>query len=235
MDATTALRALRRGWFFALIGALAAVAASAVLTLSAEPAYEASSTYIVTPAASDSPFDPAEGARTLDDSRARAIVSTFVEILSSRSIHDRAGATLGMAPATVDAYDVRGVVLPEANVVELSVTGPNPEVAAALSGAIGAAGTETFVALYRIYDVAPLDVAEVPAEPAGRGPVTTLALAGVLGLAAGAAVGMLWGLARQQKSRTLERRLASYGRELHAVVTPIHGDEGQPDHLTRTG
>jgi capsular polysaccharide biosynthesis protein len=225
MDAATALRALRRGWFFVVVGGAVAATAAFVLAGTAAPYYEASSTYVVSPPDAAETSDIAESIRTLDDPRSRAIVSTFVEVLSSDTIHTRGAALAGLSPGTLDTYSVRAVVLPEANVVELTVRGPAPEIAAALSGAIGISAAETFIELYKIYDVSMLDGAEVPESPAGRSLVTTVALAGLLGLAAGAAVALLWGLATDSSSNRLQTRLASYDRELTAVITPLHPDQ----------
>ncbi len=234
MDAATALRALRRGWFLVLIGGAVAATAAFALAGTATPQYEASSTYVVSPAGGAGTSDVAESIRTLDDARSRAIVSTFVEVLSSGTVHDRGAALAGLSEQILEDYSIRAAVLPEANVVELTVRGPTPEVVAALSGTIGISAAETFVDLYKIYDVSQLDAAEVPDAPAGRGLVTTVALAGLLGLAAGAAVALLWGLAAGPASNRLQARLASYDRERSAVITPLRSDRDQR-RTTRAG
>lgn len=228
MDTSTALRAVTRGWFFVVLGGAVAATAAFVLFATASPQYEASSTYVVSPADSGATYDIAESIRTLEDARSRAIVSTFVEVLSSTTVHARGAVLAGLSSGILEDYAVRAVVAPEANVVELTVRGPAPEVAAALSGAIGFAGAETFIGLYKIYDVSLLDAADVPESPAGRGLASTIGLAWILGLAAGAAVALLWGLAKGGAPDRLQTRLASYDRELTAVITPLH-----PDQVTR--
>jgi capsular polysaccharide biosynthesis protein len=209
MDAATALAALRRGWFFVVIGGAVAAAAALLLTAASVPSYEASSTYVVSPPNGAGASDVAESIRTLDDPRSRAVVGTFVEVLSSATIQGRGAALAGLPPGTLDDYSVRAVVLPEANVVELAVRGPAPEVAAALSGAIGISAAETFIDLYRIYDVSMLDGAETPDSPAGR-------------------------LAGQAPPNRLQARLASYGREPAAIITPLHRDQ-ERRRTTRAG
>ena len=224
MDAGTAFRALRRGWFLVVIGALAAAAAAFVMSAAAEPVYAATSTYVISPAEGEGTYDVAESIRTLEDARSRAIVSTFVEVLSSGTIHERGAASVGYDAAVLDGHDVSASILPEANVVQLTVTGRTPELAAELSGAIGASAAATFVDLYKIYAVSLLDPADVPTAPAGRGLVETMILAGILGVAAGAGMALLWGLLHGRAPDRLQSRLASYDRELTAVITPLHGE-----------
>jgi hypothetical protein len=64
--------------------------------------------------------------------------------------------------------------------------------------------------------------------------VATVALAGLLGLAAGAAIALLWGLAISSAPNRLQTRLASYDRELTAVITPLHPDQ-QPRRTIKAG
>jgi uncharacterized protein involved in exopolysaccharide biosynthesis len=231
MDTPTALRAVRRGWYFLVIGTAVAATAAFVLAGTATPQYEASSTYVISPGGATGTSDVTESIRTLEDARSRAIVSTFVEVLSSDTVHARGAALAGLSDEVLEDYTVRAVVLPEANVVELTVRGPTPEVTAALSGAIGIGAAETFIDLYKIYDVSQLDGAEVPDTPAGRGLAATVALAALLGLAGGAAVALLWGLATDTSPNRLQTRLASYDRELTAVITPLHPEQ---EHLRTT-
>lgn len=234
MDAPTALRAIARGWYFVVIGTLMAATAAFVLAGTATPQYEAVSSYVISPADAGDGGGVTESIRTLEDARSRAIVSTFVEILSSETVHDRGASLAGLSPAVLEDYAIRAVVAPEANVVRLVVRGPAPEVAAALSGAIGIGAADTFIDLYKIYDVSLLDSADVPEVPAGRGLVATVVLAALVGSAGGAAIALLWGLARNPAPNRLQTRLASYDRELTAVITPLHPDRTD-QRTTRAG
>ena len=108
------------------------------------------------------------------------------------------------------------VVVPEANVIQTTVAGPDPEVAAALAAQVGDIGGVRFVALYQIYDVVVLDPPAVPTAPTNPGLPTLIVLTSVLGLAVGAGAAMLrfaWGGNR----RTVGSRLEAYD----PTVTPI--------------
>ena len=218
MDTSSALRAIGRGWYFLVIGAVAAAIAAVILTSSQAPVYEASATYIISPRLDDS-AGAAESVRTLDGDRARAIVSTMVEVMTSDTVQQEAASTIGMGAATLAAYSVAAVVLPEAYVAELRVTGPEPQNAVLLSSAVGDLAAERFVALYQIYDVGLLDPAGLPRAPVNRSVVETAVMAGALGLLAGALVALLAGAPLIRRSRKMQSRLSHYGGE--ATVTRL--------------
>ena len=210
MDSSSALRAIGKGWYFLVVGAVAGAVAAVMLTASQAPQYEASTTYIVSPRM-DGSTDAAESVRTLDGDRARAIVSTLVEVMTSATVQQEAATTIGMGADTLAEYTVSAVVLPEAYVAELRVLGPEPQNGVLLSAAIGNLAAERFVALYQIYDVGLLDPADLPLAPANRGLVETAVMAAALGLFAGALVALISGAPRIRRNRQMQNRLSSYG------------------------
>lgn len=224
MDSSTALRALGRGWYFLVVGAIAGAVAAVVVTSQQQPVYEAASTYIVSPRV-DGTTDAAESVRTLDGDRARAIVSTLVEVMTSSTVQQEAAGTIGMGAATLEDYTVDAVVLPEAYVAELRVIGPEPQNAVLLSAAVGNLAAARFVDLYQIYAVGLLDPADLPAGPANRGLVETAVMAGALGLLAGALVALISGAPRIRRSTRMQRRLSSYGGEATVTFLPTERRE----------
>lgn len=224
MDTSTALRSISKGWYFVVLGALAAVAVAVYMEASAVPVYDSSATYIVSPRLDDPAINVEESVKTLDDARSRAIVSTFAEILSSDSVHRTAWETLGLDPGGLEGYEVKAAVLPEANVVELNVRGPSPEVSTLLSSTVGGLASEQFIELYKIYDVGLLDPAVTPTEPSNPTLVQTIAMAGALGVLAGAAVALLFGAPKVRRQNRMSRRLTSVAGH-RGVVTPLHRGE----------
>lgn len=216
MTFKSTLLALRTGWQFLAIGLLVALAAAFALHRSAEPVYEASATYVVSPGLGVDAYDVAEGVKTLDSSRSRSIMTTLTEITMSDTVRDEAVAGLGLDPAVAASYSVLSVVLPEANVIQTTVSGPDPDVAAALTARIGDVGGLRFVALYQIYDVVVLDPAAVPTTPSNPGLPTLIVLTSALGLAAGAAAALIRFAAGGER-RTVGSRLKAYD----PTVTPI--------------
>ncbi len=227
MDASTALRAIRRGWFFVLLGVVGAVGAAVALHASVEPFYQSSATYVVSPI-QDSGDSAAvqESIRTLDDARSRAIVATFAEVLDSGGIHAEAVDAVGIAGLSVSDYDFATAILPEANVVELTVRGPEAYATVLLSDAIGTLAAERFSDLYQIYDITLLDPPAVPTSPANTSLMQTLVMAAALGVLAGAALALLWGAPKLRRVHQREQRLLSYTvSEQPSVVTPLRRED----------
>jgi uncharacterized protein involved in exopolysaccharide biosynthesis len=210
MDGSTALRALRSTWWMVVLAVVAAAGAALYLNTREEPRYLSVASYVVSPQQSQSTADVTESVRTLDPARARALVSTYVEMLTSAAVQDEAAAALGQGTFPGD-YSVTAVVAPEAYVAELRVAGPDAAQAAVLSGAVGAAASARFVDLYQIYDVVLLDPASVPSEPSNRGPIETGLLGGALGLVAGLGIALLAGAPRARRRRRMQQRLDAYG------------------------
>jgi len=210
MDGSTVLRVLRRTWWIVVLAAVAAAGAALYLGSRQELRYQSVASYVVSPHQGDVTADIIESVRTLDQARARALVSTYVEMLTGTAVQDEAAAALGLG-AFPEGYEVAAVVAPEAYVAELQVTGPAAADAAVLSGAIGTAASARFVGLYQIYDIVLLDPASVPTDPVNRGPVETALLGAALGLMAGLAIAVLAGAPRVRRRRHMQQRLEPYG------------------------
>lgn len=232
MDGASVARSLKRFWYLPVLGAMAAVSVAIVMSASELPLYEARSTYIVSPSASAT-VDAAESIRTLDDPRSRAVVSTYIEVLASSAVEREAAVALGLDPSITDDYTVAAVLLPEANVVEMTVVGPVPEIAVALSETVGTRASETFEALYQIYDVGLLDPPDLPTAPSGRALQETAALAAALGVLLGAAVAVLAGMPGEARRRRMHSRIEHYGGSGTATITALPTDRGT--RYSRTG
>ena len=126
MEPSVALRAIRQVWYIVVLAVLGAMATAVLLTTMAPLTYSTSSTYVVSPGSGDT-FEVAEAVRTLDTTRGRAIVATYVEILSSDAVQAAAAGELGADPSLLREFQIEAVILPEANVVSVTVTGPNPQ------------------------------------------------------------------------------------------------------------
>jgi capsular polysaccharide biosynthesis protein len=184
------IQMLRRSWWIGAICLLAALNTALISAFLETPLYRVNSTFVVS---ADASFD--EDSREIVDSlnalesRNRAVVATYVEILNSRSIFQSAGATLQLPSNELREYDVSVVVLPSANVLNLSVTGPDPVKAVSLANAIRDEGLTYIDDLYgEIHDINQLDQATVPRQPFSPNPLRDAVLAGVLGLAIGTVI-----------------------------------------------
>ena len=222
MDVQAAFDSLKRGWYYVVLATLGAALVGYVLASSQPPVYETTASYIVSPTRSN-PDAAAEAVRTLDDARSRAIMTTFAEVLEASTTTSDAVATLGLDDGMLDEYAIRATVVPEANVADITVTGPNARLAVVLAATVGELGAQRFVDLYDIYDVGLLDPASTPSAPVNRGPIESGVVAGALGFLVGAVIALIVNAPRIRKNRAMRRRIAGYG-DAGATVTPLNED-----------
>ena len=226
MDIRSTLRAIVLGWYFPALGLLVALGVAAFIHTQSTPVYEANATYVVFPYQSTDTVDVTESVKTLDSTRSRSIMTTLTEIVQSEAaLLDAAGA-LGLDPAILEAYEVTGIVRPEANVIATTVRGPDAALTVELSTAIGEAAVSRFVGLYRIYDAALLDTPTLPTSPSNRGLIELGAMAAILGLVIGSAIALIRDPEPGRAGSTMRGRLGAYGN-----VTPIR----EHDRYQRVG
>lgn len=132
-----------------------------------------------------------------------AIVETLAGLVTSSSVVAESAAIVGIAPLDVGEYDVDAVRVTSANLVDVMVSGPDPELTAALADVTAETAAARFDELYRVYRVDVVTAADVPG--------TTDRPSVVLVAAAGAVVGGFAAaiLLAANRSRRRERHLAS--------------------------
>jgi uncharacterized protein involved in exopolysaccharide biosynthesis len=215
MNLKTTLAALRSGWQFIAVGLLIALGVAFALHSSSTPMYESTATYVISPSASSDNL--IQAVNSLDSSRSRSIMTTLTEITMSDAVRAEALGQLGIDPSTAESYTVTSIVIPEANVIQTTVIGPDPDVVTDLTTLVGDIGSVRFIGLYQVYDVAVLDAAVAPTSPSNTGLPTLIVLTSLLGIAAGAGAALLRFAAGGSGRRTVRNRLSAYD----PTVTPI--------------
>jgi len=210
LNLKTTLVALRTGWLLLVVGAVMAAIVAVALDRAATPTYEAAASYVVSPGGDITDDNMTQGVNTLDSSRSRSIMATLTEIAASDAVLDQAFAELEVDAELSESYSVQSIVVPEANVVEMIVAGPDPELVAALASTIGEIGGSRFVQLYRIYDIEVLDAATIPTEPSNPGLGQMLVIAVAIGLMAGAGAALLRSAWSERSGHTMQSRLGAY-------------------------
>jgi capsular polysaccharide biosynthesis protein len=228
MDLKSTIRSLFLGWYYPALGVLVACGAAAFLHAREAPVYETNATYVLTPYTGPTDSDTTESVKTLDATRSRSILTTLTEIIGSETAQTEAAVSLGLDPTVLTSYEVAAVVAPEANVVAMTVRGPDPARTVDLSNAIGAAAVARFIDLYKIYDVVPLDPPVLPDVPSNRGLVELAIMASAFGLLVGGGVALVRGLGFDERRRSMEDRLEAYGG---GTVTPLR----ERDRYQRVG
>jgi diguanylate cyclase (GGDEF)-like protein len=197
---------LRRSWWIIVITMLAAVIAALVVSYLTPPTYQATSRFIVSPnptLLTGGNNAMLNGLSTLDK---RSIVTTYAEVLNSQRIYSEAVNLLQVDPATLDDYTYRAVPLPDANIIEFSVQGPNRDTVYVLANGIAQRAVEYVHSLYQVYDLTVLDPVSMPARPISPQPLRDSAIALVVGLALGVILALLRELVRTPIENFVQQR-----------------------------
>ena len=178
------LRAVRRGWWLALLVLVASVAAAWLLAARERPVYESSASLVATPSSRLSEND--EVLDAIDGLERRTIVATFAKIPPAPETRERAARRLGIEVDDIRYYWIGAYVLPNTNVIRIDVVGPDPERTAEVADAVAASTRREARSLYGVYTLRSLAGAEVARRPVRPDPRRAAAVGGVVGLFLGA-------------------------------------------------
>ena len=190
MEVKLYFRMLQRNWWLILLTALVALTVSLTISYAAVPQYRVLARFIIVP--SSSLTSGSDVVRSLDTLDRRSVVATYAEVMNSSRIIESAISFLNLdINATLKDYTIRAVDLPDASVLELTISGPDARLAAQLANTIGFQ-TITFTrSLNLIYDLNFLDTAVPPELPFSPEPLRDGVVALVLGAGVGAILAVL--------------------------------------------
>ncbi len=209
MEFANVLKSIVRGWWIISLTTLTAIAIALILSFIATPIYRASASFVVSPNKAIIPNQNlVDSLGTLDK---RSIIATYAEVVNSTRIYTEATAALQMDPNEARIYTHNAVVLPDANVLVLSVTGPDPQKTAVLATSIGPRGISYIKGLYQAYDINLLDPAIPPTSPSSPQPLRDTGLALVLGVVLGTLLALL--------GARMRLPLAEYSRQTRSPGT----------------
>jgi capsular polysaccharide biosynthesis protein/GGDEF domain-containing protein len=152
----------------------------------ATPMYESTGTYVVHPADGDELTDTVDSFDILI--RNAQILATYAKIASSDLIRD--AAKLSLPAVDTDGTQVATEPVTGTNLLEITVTGPDPGAAQALAEAIGTATIEN-IRDGGMYELSPLDEPNLPRSPSSPRKVLTVAAGAVFGLMLGVGLALL--------------------------------------------
>ena len=185
MEVKLYFRMLQRNWWLILLTAVVALTVSLTISYLATPQFSAVARFIIVP--SSSLTSGADVVRSLDTLDRRSVVATYAEVMNSSRILENAANFLNLDAAIIlKDYSIQAVDLPDSSVLELTVSGPNPQLAAQLANAIGFQSITFTRSLNLIYELNFLDTAVPPELPFSPEPLRDGAVAVFLGLAVGA-------------------------------------------------
>ena len=190
MEIKLYFRMLQKNWWLILLTAMTAVTVSLAISYAAVPQYSSIARFIIIP--SSTLTSGADVVRSLDTLDRRSVVATYAEVMNSSRIFEGSADFLGLdANTIIKDYKIQAVDLPDSSVLELTVSGPNPELAAQLANAIGFQSITFTRSLNLIYELNFLDTA-IPAElPFSPEPLRDGLVALLLGVGIGGILAVL--------------------------------------------
>jgi diguanylate cyclase (GGDEF)-like protein len=180
---------------------LAAMNFSLLISYLTPPTYETSSRFVVSPNASvySNSWDIVSSLDTLDR---RSIINTYKELLASPAVYGTSSEIQQMNPTDLATkYNIVVVVVPDTNILRLTVEGPDPNTVVDIAHAIGSQALDYINKLYPVYNFSVLDQPEIPTKPIRPEPVKNAGLA----LVVGAILGTGLAFSREQLQFSFER------------------------------
>jgi diguanylate cyclase (GGDEF)-like protein len=190
MEIKMYLRMLQRGWWLVVLCPLIAMAVSLTFSYISKPTYAATARYVVSPdaAVSVGASDVLNSINTLDK---RSIVTTYAAVLNSDTIFSQALVDLNLDSVQVDGYLRSAIVLPETNVLEVSVQGSDPQITMMVANSIGKQAVTYIDGLNQGFNIRVLDPAQMPTVPISPQPVRDVSLAIVFGMVLGVSLAII--------------------------------------------
>lgn len=185
------LGALGAGWWMVPVVLAAALGSVAFLTSGdAPPVYRATATLAAAPHPSINNRN--QVLRSLELLERRTMVSTLSRIPTSGKIRTWAAGRLETPLRDLREYRVQTSVVPNTNLIHVSVQGPDPEIAARFANAVAGASENNADKYYSVFTLKGLDDAVAPGRSIQRGESRSYVVAGLLGLFLG--VGAAYGV-----------------------------------------
>jgi diguanylate cyclase (GGDEF)-like protein len=198
-------RMIQKGWWIIVLTVLATLNVILIIDMFSSPIYAATTRMIVLPnAESFAGKDFVSSLSSLDNS---SIVTTYADVFDSEFNQQAFINTLNLTEDEIAEYSQSTGVLPDSNVLEIYVTGPNAEITAKWANGVARTGIDYMRNLYQVYEVNILDAAVVPTEPISPRPARDLSLGGVLGLLVGVILAILRDQLRIPLEAYRQRRL----------------------------
>jgi len=184
MEIRRYLGILRKYWWI-LLAAFSLTLISTLIFVSRQPwIYESRTTSVMRPYTSIAGGD--EAIRVVDTlSRRVEISTTYAEIANSELIKEQSIARLSLSAQERKGLKIKSKVVAGTNVIEIRVQGTDPILVRDLANAVSGETYDYVRNLYNVFELEPLDQAEIPKKPIGPNKTLNLALGGIFGLMLG--------------------------------------------------
>jgi capsular polysaccharide biosynthesis protein len=176
-------RLIVRRWWVILTVVVLATGSAWTYAMLQPPIYRASATVFAHPSSAVS--KPADINADMGLLTYGTLTNTFAALAQSRLLLDEAGQDLSIQPTDLSAYSASAQVLPQTMVLQISVDGPNGQLAAQLADALVNRVVAATAQDYPTFALTPLDNAVVPKNPIRPVPSHDALYAGLAGLIVG--------------------------------------------------
>ena len=199
MELNLYLQYLRRGWWLIVLTVLVATSVSLLVSYFTPPRYETFIRFVLAPNPDifSSSWDLVSSLDTLDR---RSIVNTYKELLASPTVYGQAPEITAMGPELED-YNISSYVVPDSNVIELDVEGPDAHQVTLVANAIGNQAVKYINELYPVYVFSVLDRPVTPLKPVSPQPLQNAALAALFG----GIIGTALAFTKEQLQNTIDK------------------------------
>ena len=221
---------LQKGWWIIVLTFLMVINMTLVIDYFAPPVYEAKLRMLVVPN-SDS-FTGRDFISSLDSLDGSAIITTYADIFDSEFIRQPFVESLNLTEDQLLEYTQKTVVLPDSNVMELYVTGPDADITAKWANGVTRAGIDYMKNIYQVYDLNILDPAGIPVEAISPKPSRDIPLGGVLGLILGVILALMREMLRIpletfRQRRLLDSQSSAFNREYFESLLDVQTESSQ--------
>ena len=162
MDFSTFIQILRRSWWIFILVLLAVIGFTAYFTYTRPPLYIATTSLVVWPEKTN--LDSEEFFRSLNTLERRSFIATYAKILTSSAIQERALSKAGIPAVESSSYEIISSVIPDTNIINVSVAGPNPVLAKDLANALYEEGEKYIKDILGGFGLRILDRATIPSS-----------------------------------------------------------------------
>jgi capsular polysaccharide biosynthesis protein len=176
-------RLIVRRWWVILAVVVLATGGSWIYAMHQPPIYRASATAFAHPSSAVS--KPADINADIGLLTYGTLADTFAALAQSRLLLDEAGQDLSIQSIDLSAYSASAQTLPQTTILQISVDGPDGQLAAQLADALVYQVAEATAEDFPTFALTPLDNAVVPTNPIQPVPLHDALYAGLAGLIVG--------------------------------------------------
>ncbi|NMC53950.1 MAG: diguanylate cyclase [Chloroflexi bacterium] len=198
MELKIYLRMIKTGWWIVLLTIFSALNVALVVDYFATPQYQATARLIVVPNTTMvTTQNLVNSLATLDRP---SIVNTYSEVLNSSYLYESTISQFNLTVEEFEEYTQQAIVLPDSNIIELTITGPNPNICAGWANSVAQKAIDYVNNTYQVYQLNFLDKAISDPVAISPQPLRDIGLAVALGLI----FGVLLAIVREQIRTPLE-------------------------------